>query len=318
MGEPPHTSVAFKQFNTLFKYKNKHVYSSTQERRETFLLEQKEKRHKLTDKSRQQFELFINTPHDDGNEEMECEELQNKKKKFKFVLMNTEWFTEIPEDLEQNWFVKCAPEGFRVMLVSRRRVTICYNNKGRSVLKLKSNFSGGGGKYASNGVTVLDCIYNKKTKTVFILDCLCWNNMSMVDADAEFRFFWLKSKLTDDLELSQCKNYRFVLIDSIPAQRPLIQDAMFRSFQINENTYYFDGIVFYHKHSHYYFGDTPLVGWLASYMLPELLHIDVSQEHLFKVPQDYKGACDYILNLKSKTKDKKIKRNNAEGIMDVS
>lgn len=295
-------STEFKKFHSLYKYKN---VPSSQERREEFLQEQKEKRHRLADENRKQFELFIKSPvNDDDTLEMDYEELQNKKEKFQFVLMKTDWFTDIPEDLEEHWLVKCAPVGFRVMLVSRNRQTICYNSRGKVILKLKSNFSSGGGSNAATGTTILDCIYNKQTKSMFILDCLCWNNMSMIDSDAEFRFYWLNSKFSDEYELSHCKKFKFVLVNCFPAQRTLIQDAMFQRLTVGDHQYCYDGIVFYHKQSHYYFSNTPLVGWLASYMLTEVLQIDVAEEHIAKRPEGYNGIFSYIENLQLRTKPK--------------
>lgn len=316
--ESSHQPAVYKDFNTLFKYKNKQFCSSIHERRANCLLEQKERRHRSTDKNREQFDLFINAFEDNGFDEMECDDFQNKVKKFRFKLMKTDWFTDIPEDLEENWLVKCAPSGYRVMLVSRKKHTICYNESGRSVLKLRSIFCGGDGDNTNHGLTILDCIYNKDTKTIFILDCLCWNNMSMIDSEAELRFFWLKSKFTEDLILSQCKNFKFILIDCIPAQRSLIQDMMFGTLEIEANRYYYDGIVFYHKESHYFFGKTPLVGWLASYMLTELLHIDVSEEHLVKRPEEYKGAHDYIQNVKTIKSERRKFKDDSKGEMDIS
>lgn len=52
---------------------------------------------------------------------MECEELSiehKKRKKLAFKLMKSEWFTELPEDLTENWFVKFCPDGFRVLIVA--------------------------------------------------------------------------------------------------------------------------------------------------------------------------------------------------------
>lgn len=318
MGDNTEQSVYSKDFNSLFKYKSKHL-GSIQERRDKCLENQKERRCRLFDQSRQQFDLFVNRAHetDESVDEMECDVEQQKNKRFKFQLMKTEWFTDIPDDLGENWLIKCAPEGFRVMLVARRKVTLCYNNRGKIVLKLHSNFSGGGGLDKSKGTTVLDCIYNKTTKTIFILDCLYWNNMSMIDSEAEFRFYWLKSKFTDDLRLSCCTNIQLVLIDHMPAERSLIQNAMFEKLHINNEEYYYDGVVFYHKESHYYFGKTPLVGWLASFMLSELLHIDVSQQHFVKMPEEYKGVEDYIQNLKDMKKTVKNKVKNSKVEMDV-
>lgn len=306
-------------YSSLFKCK-KHYASSIQERRLRFLAEQKEKRHQITDKNREQFDQFINVLDDVGTDEMECDSLQNQRKQFKFELMETDWFLDIPDDLEDNWFFKCAPAGFRVLLVFHKKFTVCYDNKGHIVFKkFKSHVSGGECLNTLNGTTILDCIYNKGTRTLFIFDCLCWNNMSMIDSEAEFRFFWLKSKFTEDIQLSHWNNMRFVLMDCIPAQRSLIQNAMFDCLKIDENRYFYDGIVFYHKKSHYSFGKTPLSGWLASYMLTEILHIDVPPEHLFKKPKDYTNVHEYMQNLKTKKKTPRKKKNKSNGMnMDSS
>lgn len=290
------------QHINLFKYK-KHYNMPINERRMIFLEEQKEKRHQITDKNRELFDQLLNTLDEVGSDEMEWDFVQNTKKTFKFELMHSDWFTDIPDDLEENWFAKCAPAGFRVLVVCRKRFVVCYNTKGHIVCK-RYRASSSVCESMSNGTTILDGIYNKETKAIFIFDCLCWNNMSMIDSEADFRFYWLKSKFAEDLEIFNWTNIKFVLVDYIPAQRSLIQDAMFGSLQINENNYYYDGIVFYHKNSHYTFGRTPLTGWLASYMLTEILHIDVPQEHLFKKPEDYQNVHDYIESLKTKKKRK--------------
>lgn len=302
MVEESQSQTAFKQ---LYKQKNSFCVS-IRERRENFLHEQKEKRHRQIDQNRELFESFIKQA-DAGTTEMECENSRPTEKKFPFDLMITPWLTDIPEDLGDNWVVKCAPEGFRVILVSKNQSTVCYK-KSRKLFRLESNFPGGiKHATAKRGTTILDCIYNKQTKTMFVLDCLCWNYMSLINSEAEFRFYWLKSKFTENVEYSFCEPFKFVLMDCIPAQRPLIQDAMFGCLEIDGNNFFYDGVVFYHKESHYYFCDTPLVGWLASYMLTELLQIDVGPEHLVRKPDDYIDVHDYIRNLKFK-KRKKIKR----------
>lgn len=41
----------------------------------------------------------------------------------------------------------------------------------------------GGGKESVKGLTVLDCVYHKVSKTIFVSDCLCWNSLSMLDSE---------------------------------------------------------------------------------------------------------------------------------------
>lgn len=48
-----------------------------------------------------------------------------------------------------------------------------------------------------------------------------------------------------------------------------------------------DGLLFYHKQGHYFFGPTPLVLWLKPYMVPEIIGSDVSADHMSKKPSDY-------------------------------
>ncbi|KAJ8910034.1 hypothetical protein NQ315_013242 [Exocentrus adspersus] len=76
---------------------------------------------------------------------MECDELKTtEKKSFKFELMSSEWFTEIPDDLEDNWIVKFCPQGCRVLFTARGNQTHISIN-GRIILNIKTNFPGGGG-----------------------------------------------------------------------------------------------------------------------------------------------------------------------------
>lgn len=49
-----------------------------------------------------------------------------------------------------------------------------------------------------------------------------------------------------------------------------------------------DGILFYHKRAHYHPGNTPLVGWLKVYMIPEIIGMDVPAEFLCNVPKVHK------------------------------
>ena len=45
-----------------------------------------------------------------------------------------------------------------------------------------------------------------------------------------------------------------------------------------------DGVLFFHKRTHYICGRTPLVGWLQPYMLPEILGVPVPDVYLAGVP----------------------------------
>ena len=54
-----------------------------------------------------------------------------------------------------------------------------------------------------------------------------------------------------------------------------------------------DGVLFYHRLSHYTFGTTPLVLWLKPHMLSEVLALTVPSRHLQAAPQSYTGFNEH-------------------------
>lgn len=65
-----------------------------------------------------------------------------------------------------------------------------------------------------------------------------------------------------------------------------------------------DGLLFYHKRTHYTFGSTPLVVWLKPYMLPEILNIPVPDKLSSKRPDNYTTYAAHM-ELVAKEKEKK-------------
>ncbi|XP_060520160.1 snurportin-1 [Cylas formicarius] len=301
-------------FSSLYKYSGKNAEVSQQERRDQFLKEQKEKRHNCVDKYRDLTQFFgENDDTETSAEPMECEtQVKKRRKPMPFYLMKSEWFCYIPDDLADNWVVKFVPEGFRVLVLAKNHRTECYNEKGK-MMTLKTCLPGGG-LDRNNGETVLDCIYSKASKTIFVLDCLRWNTMLMLDSETTFRFYWLKTKFDENVTYTQSnRGHKLELLNFVPAQTPLIQDEMFRPMVIEGQKVLYDGVVFYHKESHYVLGETPLVGWLFSYMLPEKLNIDVLPENMAKMPKKYKCLEEYL-----ERKYKKAEKRRGELKMEVS
>ncbi|MEE6528178.1 hypothetical protein FKM82_030189, partial [Ascaphus truei] len=60
--------------------------------------------------------------------------------------------------------------------------------------------------------------------------------------------------------------FKFVGLQSFPCSLDTVQQVLTQEFP-----YKVDGLLFYHKHTHYTPGSTPLVGWLRPYMAPEIL-----------------------------------------------
>lgn len=301
------------EFFHLYKNAGKGPQVSQQQRRDQFLEEQKEKRRNLVDKHRDFSELFLDEENEfedtttKCSEDMDVDVVKRARKMDKFFLMRSEWFTDIPPDLESNWFVKLAPEGIRVLLIAKKCRTVLVNERGK-VLTLKTNLPGGG-LSRTLGLTVLDCIYNKISKQIFVLDCLYWNTMSVLDSETSFRFYWLKNQFQDSAKLADTnKPHKILVLDFYPADRSLIQEKVFQGFCSPKHPVLVNGVVFYHKELQYMFEQTPLFGWLYSYMVPEKLSIDVPDECLKKMPKDYECLEKYLESLEIKRAELKMKR----------
>ncbi|GMN56629.1 hypothetical protein TIFTF001_025737 [Ficus carica] len=111
--------------------------------------------------------------------------------------------------------------------------------------------SGSGQSYS-----ILDCIFHEADQTYYVIDMLCWKGYSLYDCTAEFRFFWLNSKLA---ETGACEppshyhKYRFSLVPICTCDLSGLQVAYSGAVP-----YVKDGLLFYNKHAHYQPGNTPL------------------------------------------------------------
>ncbi|XP_044269920.1 snurportin-1 [Tribolium madens] len=301
-------------FSDCYKYSGRTLAFTQEKKRQLFLQKQKEKRSEAFDEKRDLSELFT----EDSTEPMECESLTKKKhlKKcpFGYKLMGSEWFTEVPDDLPDNWLIKLCPEGIRYLVVANKAITTCYYRNGRSSFTFKSKLPGGNSD-CGHKFTVLDCIYNKNVNTLFVYDVLAWNSMSLINAEVQMRFFWLKSKFQEFTELSvinERKNFRFMLVDFFPAEVALLQDHLFTPFMVNGVELSLDGVLFYHKEGHYVFGDSPLVWWLRTFMLAELLNIDVPPIHFQNKPDNYESIQQYLSCRKKKKRSKNESQDSME------
>ncbi|KAJ3660664.1 hypothetical protein Zmor_005103 [Zophobas morio] len=276
-----------------------------EKKRHEFLQNQKEKRKQAFDEKRDLVHFFG----EEGPELMECDapnrRRSRKKVPFGYKLMGSEWFTEVPDDFQENWIIKLCPEGIRYLVVANKGITTCYYRNGRISFKFKSKLPGGNNEYAHK-FTVLDCIYNKTTNTLFVYDVLAWNSVSLLHAEAHMRFFWIKSKFEENPEMCEInsqKNFNFVVMDYLPAECSIVQDKLFMPFIVNDTKVPFDGILFYHREGHYVFGRSPLVGWLKTFMIPEILHIDVDSSHLCSKPEDYQSIQQYLASKKKRKEE---------------
>lgn len=273
--------------------KNAPFRSSQEERRKKLLSEQKKKRSSLTNSNR------------NLNSDSVAVTSNNKVKKSALLynnqLMFSEWLEEQPIGFESEWIMVVCPVGKRCLIVAMDGITTAYTKTGKQICRHSSRLPGGNRDHKTD-YTILDCIFNYELQTYFVLDVLVYKSHPVMDSETEFRFFWLKCKLdeADDLNTPSFGNpYKFADLPRTFAAKSSIQSTLASSFYFDT-----DGLLFYHKETHYIPGHTPLVLWLKPYMLPEILDIPVSDWIKDKVPGDYKGYKDAVD--KSNTKNKQI------------
>ncbi|CAF0948263.1 unnamed protein product [Brachionus calyciflorus] len=201
-------------------------------------------------------------------------------------LMFSEWLVEVPNDLDKSWYMVLCPIGKRCLVVASEGTTNVYNKAGKLISKHSSRLPGGF-KESKIDYTILDCIYNDSLRTYYVLDCLCWKSHPIMDSETEFRFYWLKCKLEESKEVTEFSYENPYAFKDLPRVSNLTPDSIRSQFDFFNYEFKLDGVLFYHKETHYESGCTPLVGWLKPYMIPEILNIQMPEWVLNQAPSDY-------------------------------
>lgn len=181
------------------------------------------------------------------------------RKWFAKQLMLPEWMIDIPNNLAQDWFVFARPSGKRCFVVSCNGTTISRLRNGSILHRFPSALPSGARKKdsgPSQSYSILDCIFHERDQTYYVIDMLCWRDYSLSDCTAEFRFFWLNSKLAESGACeppSHYHKYRFSLVPVYACDSNGLNAAYSASVP-----YVKDGLLFYNKHAHYQAGITPL------------------------------------------------------------
>ncbi|XP_077212222.1 snurportin-1 protein [Tasmannia lanceolata] len=179
---------------------------------------------------------------------------------FAHQLMLPEWMIDVPSYLNRDWYVFARPAGKRCFVVSSNGTTVSRLRNGSVLHHFPSALPNGARTKDISGPAhmfcILDCIFHDPDQTYYVIDMVCWRGYSLYDCSAEFRFFWLNSKLD---ETGACKppssyhKYRFTAVPIYDCNQMGIQAAYTGCVP-----YIKDGLLFYYKHAHYQTGNTPL------------------------------------------------------------
>uniref|UniRef100_A0A665UHR9 Snurportin-1 n=2 Tax=Echeneis naucrates TaxID=173247 RepID=A0A665UHR9_ECHNA len=275
----------------LAQYKSKYSVLEQSERRRRFLDLQKSKRLNYVNHARRlaDGDWADSDPEEDmekqeegeqqqhANTEEEGMEIERRKlpKHYANQLMLSEWLVDVPSELDTEWLMVVCPVGKRSLIVASKGSTAAYTKSGYCVNRFPSLLPGGNRHNSAMGkdYTILDCIYSEVDRTYYILDVMCWRGHPVYDCPTEFRFYWLQSKVqeTDGLsEIAKRNPFRFVSLQSTDCTAESIQKALAAEYSFSV-----DGLLFYHRQTHYTPGSTPLVGWLRPYMVTDILGIEV-------------------------------------------
>ncbi|NXF07843.1 SPN1 protein, partial [Smithornis capensis] len=235
-------------------------------------------------------------------EEMDVDAGKKLPKRYANQLMLSEWLVDVPLDLEQEWVVVVCPVGKRALIVASRGTTAAYTKSGFCVNRFPSLLPGGNRHNSSSEkvYSILDCIYNEAQQTYYILDVMCWRGHPVYDCQTDFRFFWLSSKIQEEEglgEKSRINPYKFVGLQNFPCSSDSLCELLAMDFPFEV-----DGLLFYHRQTHYTPGSTPLVGWLRPYMVPEILGLAVPSTMLTAKPDYARQQLQQIIKSKRSKK----------------
>ncbi|XP_044294849.1 snurportin-1 isoform X2 [Varanus komodoensis] len=281
----------------LAQYKSKYSSLDQSERRRKLLELQKTKRldyinhaRRLAEDDWTGMEEEQGRKDADGgdSEDMEVEAGRKLPKRYANQLMLSEWLIDVPPDLVPEWLLVVCPMGKRALIVASKGSTAAYTKSGFCVNRFPSLLPGGNRCSSGTGkeYTILDCIYNEAKQTYYILDVMCWRGHPVYDCQTDFRFYWLQSKMQEEGALgekSRLNPFRFVGLESYSCSPESLRKVLATDFPFEV-----DGLLFYHKQSHYNPGSTPLVGWLRPYMVSDILGVAVPVCPLTTKP-DYAG-----------------------------
>ncbi|GAV56561.1 hypothetical protein CFOL_v3_00103 [Cephalotus follicularis] len=251
--------------------------SDQQKRRDLSLLRQAQNRHDAQQHARHLASTVLSLQSSSSPEldiELECEQESKEldvrhasklrgaeaRRWFAKQLMLPEWIIDVPDRLNLDWYVFARPAGKRCFVVSSNGTTVSRLRNGSILHHFPSALPSGARTRGASGPApsycILDCIFHELDQTYYVIDILCWRGYSLYDCTAEFRFFWLNSKLAETGACDSPSQYHRFRFSSVPVYE--CDQGGLHAAYTGVVPYVKDGLLFYYKHAHYQTGNTPL------------------------------------------------------------
>jgi len=148
-------------------------------------------------------------------------------------------------------------EGQRCLVSASCGSTLSRLRNGRVLHRFSSCLpSGSADTFKKRGeFCLLDCIFNRASGTYYVIDVMTWKGQLLYDCTAEFRLFWIRSKISELLseDSGDCGDFQFRALPVFDAS----VDGIRRAYQ-GELSYRRDGLLFLHKRGTYATGPSPL------------------------------------------------------------
>lgn len=173
-------------------------------------------------------------------------------------LMLPEWMIDVPDNLNTDWYVFARPAGKRCFVVSSNGTTISRLRNGTLLHRFPSALPSGSktNNKSSQSYCILDCVFHELDQTYYVIDMVGWAGFSLYECTAEFRFYWLNTKLSETGACDAPSTYHRYRFNSVPVYN-CDQEGLHSAYT-GPVPYAKDGLLFINKQAHYQTGNTPL------------------------------------------------------------
>lgn len=198
------------------------------------------------------------------------QQIENKRiELYQGHLMESEPLQDVPQDLVENWLTVPIPSNTqRVLVIASNGITISRKPDGTIFNKFVSLLPNGSQttKESHSQFCILDCLYHAESQTYFILDMMAWRGYLYYDCDTPFRNYWLNFKLSEVNcnQISSNNPYRFIALPYYECNKRGMETALVSSISLQ-------GLLLYHKETHYNSGVSPLCCFLPIHLAGEFL-----------------------------------------------